>query len=93
MTKVELTEEDLKELENIIICLRSEDSETFKLGEALFQSKYPEELFIPMGDTNIPIENYWYEMDIRRINYNLKYHDFVCVLLRSMIKAKYYLVK
>jgi len=57
MKKVQLNKEDIKELENIINYLQSEDDETFKLGQSLFETKYPRNLQIPLKDVYISFED------------------------------------
>ena len=100
MKKVQLNKEDIKELENIINCLQSEDDETFKLGQSLFETKYPRNLRIQLKDTYISFEEYWNNMifmraanQFRNYNYDFSYYfsiDRTVELLKLLVKSEYY---
>lgn len=98
MKKIQLNKEDIKELENIINCLQSEDDETFKLGRSLFETEYPRNLRIPLKDTYISFEKYWSNMIFMRAtnpfrDYNFSYYlsiNRMVELLKLLAKSEYY---
>lgn len=100
MKEIQLSEEDIKELENIINCLQSKDKETFQLGKSLFETKFPVNLFIPIADIFIPLQPYWdnlYFQTFELITADIKpykAYDYTMtsVLLGNLIKSKYYAI-
>lgn len=100
MKRIELTKEDIKEVENIINCLKSKDKETFCLGKSLLETKFGIDFYIPSGDILIPFKHFYdtlqysrlfIDLDVSRYGYNYTF-DFACRMLKHLIIFKYYVI-
>lgn len=93
MKFIQLTDDDITELNNIINCLTSKDEETFKLGRSLLEVKFGIDFWIPINDIFIPFEPYYNRLQYPFL-YEYVYSDnsFIIQILGYLIESKYYAI-